>query len=88
MLETDPEAFQCHACIVAERIDALAPENAAAWTTFRRVVTRFHMDTHTVGVALASLTVGADPDDAADLMARLSLLYDVYYPPKKASDGA
>lgn len=70
----------------------LDAENRAAWELFERVVTRFTVETHTLGPVLMRMAEADDPDDLMDLMTRLSILYDAYYPPpkkaKKVTRGA
>lgn len=64
----------------------LDAENQEAWAVFQAVLTRFTVDTHTVGLALAPVLDARAPEARADLLARLALLYDALYPPPKAKD--
>lgn len=64
-------------------IDKLQPCNREAWGTFKAICTRFVVDGHAFGAVLTKLGEGVDVDDFLDLVTRLSILYDVYYPPQK-----
>ena len=80
--------FDCETCVVAETVDDLSSENTAAWRLFHRLCSRFLSDTHATAVALAKYTEGQDVEEFSDTMTRLAILYDVYFPPKVARDGA
>lgn len=87
LIETDPEVFQCETCEVSDRIQGLDAENARAWRLFQSLQTRFLVENRAVGMALAVFTADDSPEDVADLISRLSVLYDVYFPPPKAPRG-
>jgi hypothetical protein len=80
-LETESDLFNCDACPVRDALDALWPENAAAWALFNRIARRFVADLHAGGEALHRLTADLDAEDFADLLDRLTLIYDVVCPP-------
>lgn len=82
-LESDPAVYQCGSCGVMAQIDALHPLNREAWELFQRTCTRFLVDGHGVSAVLEKLGEGEDVDDFLDLVTRFSILYDVYYPPKR-----
>jgi hypothetical protein len=67
--------------------DALDAENREAWTVFQSAVTRFTFDLHLVPLVLAPVLDARPPEARADLVARLTLLYDTLYPPPKAKDA-
>lgn len=79
-LETDSAQFQCDQCAVAEALDGLWPENRRAWALSRRVLTRFTFETGCVALALERLTSECDPEDWADLLTRLAIIYDEVNP--------
>jgi hypothetical protein len=81
--------YVCETCVVAEAIDDLAPENLRAWSLFQRVCARFVVETRSVGQVLARLLADEDSEDFEDMLTRISILYDVHYPPKRGrKDGA
>jgi hypothetical protein len=84
-LETDPEAYDCgDDCPVAAALDALWPENADAWRVFHQVVSRFTVEFHLGGEALRRLTGELEADAFEALLERLSLIYDLLYPPRQS----
>ena len=89
-VETDESVFDCAACPMADRFAALQddPENARAWRVFHQACNRFSLETHQVAPLVARLTEGDAVDTYLDLSRRLSLLFDVFSPPTKVSDGA
>ena len=84
----DPDQYRCDTCLVVQAFDGLDEDNRKAWTLFRQVCTRFLFETHSTGVALARLTADLDEDTMADTLTRLSILYDLHYPPKRGHNGA
>lgn len=78
--------YDCQTCRVAAEMEALAPENTEAWCKFRRWVSRFGMDFDTLGVLFAKACEGLNEDEATELHERLSLIYDVCYPPRDPKD--
>lgn len=80
--------YACETCPVAEAIDGLCPENYRAWRLFESCHTRFLVDTGALGAALMRLTADEPVHEFADLMTRLSILYQAYFPPKRGRDGA
>lgn len=79
-IETDVDVYDCQTCTVADALEELWPENRAAWTFFRKLLTRFTFDLGCVGMALDRLTRDFEPEELADLLNRLSLIYDELYP--------
>ena len=67
--------------------EALDAENREAWTVFQSSVTRFTFDLHLVPLVLGPVLDAKAPDVRADLVARLTLLYDTLYPPPKVKDA-
>lgn len=67
-----------------DRIERLRPENQSAWAQFQRLCTRFLVECQGIGAVLDRLGRDEDTEDFMDLVARFSVLYDIYYPPKKA----
>lgn len=84
----DRAMFDCDRCVVADHLDTLAPENARAWSLFHQLCARFVVDTGCTAAVLTRLTAETSAREYADLVARVALIFDVYYPPKRASDGA
>jgi hypothetical protein len=46
------------------------------------------IETKSANVALAKWTADLDEEEFTDMMTRLGILYDAYYPPKRGGDGA
>ncbi len=84
-LEEHEEAFNCETCAVAENVEGLCASNREAWRLYRQIVTRFTVDTHTIPVALQSVTAALSQDETLDLIERLDILYGVFNPPPKGS---
>lgn len=78
----------CETCPVREACDGLSYENARAWALFQRTCTRFIGDLHLGATVIARATADDDAEEFTDLMARLSLIYDLYFPPRRPTDGA
>lgn len=86
-IATDAAAFDCGACPVMEALEGLDPENRRAWNLMHTIASRFLADTHAVPLVLSRLTADDDPETLADLMTRLSIIYDVTCPPPKKERG-
>jgi hypothetical protein len=86
VIETDPEQFDCQTCPLAEHLGRLDEENVIAWTTFHRVCSRFAVETHAAPAIYAQALAATDNPDG--LTARVSLIYDAYYPTKRSDRGA
>jgi hypothetical protein len=86
VIETDGEQFDCATCPLAEQWATLSESNVEAWCLFQRVCSRFAVETHAAPAILARAI--EDADDPDGLTTRLTMLYDIHYPPKKARDGA
>ena len=84
-VETESEGvFNCDTCPVRIAQDGLDRENRAAWELIQTLSTRFLVETHSVPVALMRLTADViDPEEFADVMTRLSIIYDVQCPARK-----
>lgn len=83
-LAHDGQAFDCETCVVRQALDGLDADNAAAWGLFRRLCTRFVVDRRLTPMLLARETAGLDDEDTADLVTRLSILYEAFYPVRPA----
>lgn len=79
-LATDPDAYDCATCRVRVELARLRPENRAAWQLYQQVVTRFTVETRAIGSVLAGVLRERDPEEALDLVARLSLIYEESMP--------
>lgn len=79
-LATDPDAYDCATCRVRVELARLRPENRTAWQLYQQVVTRFTVETHAIGTVLTRVLQEMDPEDAVDLVARLSVIYDESMP--------
>lgn len=82
-IETDAQEFDCQSCAAADALDGLWPENRHAWTLYRRIVSRFTYDTHSIGALIVRAMDGLEPEDAFDLVERLSVIYQELVPPPK-----
>lgn len=71
-----------------QAVEDLSAENLDAWRLFQALSTRFLVETHAVSVALARLTADLDADDLSDVLTRLAVLYEAYYPPRRPASGA
>lgn len=80
-LATDPDAYDCDTCAVLDQLDGLWPENRAAWTLSRQLLTRFTHDFGCVGLLIERVTRDQDLRDALDLVTRLTMIYDELCPP-------
>lgn len=86
-IETEPEAYDCLNCSVAEALDGLDKENREAWVLYRKVMTRFAVEVGTVPLIFDRLTAGMDPEDFGDLVTRCALIFDELNPiPVAATD--
>jgi hypothetical protein len=83
-VETDADVFDCQACPVVDALDGLWPENRAAWTLSRQILSRFTYDTRSVALALDRATRDLDPAAWLELVERLAMIYDFVYPPPTA----
>lgn len=81
-IHEDPGAYNCDVCPLASALVDLRmyPENERAWYVYQQLASRFSVDTHTCAVVLERLTKDDEPDEFADLMQRLAVLYDVLQP--------
>lgn len=73
--------FDCENCQVSRHLTALDADNQRAWALTHTVCSRFLGDAHAVGLALNRLTTDLDTDDFADMLSRVTLIYDVLCPP-------
>ncbi|MGE3521168.1 MAG: hypothetical protein AB7J63_19670, partial [Vicinamibacterales bacterium] len=64
-------------------LDTLDADNARAWELAHLLWSRFLSDAHGVTPALLRLTTDLDDEAFADLLRRLTLMYDVLVPPPK-----
>ena len=60
---------------MSARLAALDADNARAWHLGHVICSRFTGDAHCVGLVLDRLTADLGPDDFADLVQRLTLMY-------------
>jgi hypothetical protein len=68
-------------------LDSLDADNAAAWALFRRLSTRFVIERRLVPMLLARETTPLDDDDADDLIVRMSILHDAFFPVRPDAVG-
>lgn len=80
LLETESELFDCETCPVEAHLSIMDADNRRAWQLAHLLLTRFIADTHSFGPALARLTADLDEDDFADLLRRMTIIYDVLVP--------
>lgn len=79
-VQSDIEQYDCQTCAVADAIDDLWPENRAAWSLSRSLLTRFAADCHLVPVILDRLTREQDAEAFEDTVTRLGMIYDEVCP--------
>ncbi len=81
--------YVCQTCPVRKALEGLDETNTAAWKLFQRLSARFVMETRTAGPLLMRLTADCGVTELEDVVTRLSLMYDIFYPPRKERhDGA
>jgi len=85
-VEADPDAFDCETCQLRERLDALRPENRAAWSVYGTLASRLSREWQVGGVAFGRLVAGWEGGDVLELIERLSLIHD-YVAPQVAVEG-
>jgi hypothetical protein len=69
-----------------EALDGLDPENRRAWDLMHTIASRFLADAHAIPAVLSRLTAEDDMETFADLVTRLSIIYDIQCPaPKRES---
>ena len=66
---------------MAAHLAGLDSDNAKAWNLTHQMCTRFLSDSQAIGPVLVRLTSDLDEDEFADLLRRISLIYDVLVPP-------
>lgn len=79
-LEHESDAFDCATCQVMAQLDGLDADNRRAWDLSHVVLTRFAGDARGVGLWVDRLTADLDEDDFADMLRRLSTIYDALVP--------
>lgn len=82
-IQSDPDVYDCgEDCPVHAALEDLWPENAEAWRLYHSLVSRFVADLGAGAEALRRATSGvADGEAWAELLERLSLIYDLLCPP-------
>lgn len=66
---------------MADAVEALWPENRAAWILSRTLFTRFASECRMVPLLLDRLTQDQDAETFADTLTRVSIIFDELYPP-------
>jgi hypothetical protein len=82
VLETEPECFDCTTCPVAQQQATLDTANVEAWGVYQRMQSRFAVDFHLTADLFRAIVAGWPPEDVADVMERLSVMHDVFSPPR------
>lgn len=59
------------------------PINLRAWTLYHRVMTRFGVDTDTIGIAFERAARELTDEEFLDAWQRVALIYDTLHPPPK-----
>jgi hypothetical protein len=87
-IESDPDAFDCDECQVADALEQLESDtvNQRAWQLYHQVVTRFTFETHTVTEALRAATVGMEPETVTDLLERFDVIFTTVNPPPERKE--
>jgi hypothetical protein len=78
-VELEPDLFVCETCPVQIAQAQLWPENLEAWAVFQRLARRLVVDTG-IGSAVFSALM-QDREDVADMVDRLSEIYEIVLPP-------
>ena len=82
MLKDDPDLFDCATCPVREAWEGLDDANREAWAMFQRLMSRFVVDLGAGSAVFARMTADVPDEAYADLVARLTVLYDIVCPPR------
>jgi hypothetical protein len=84
------DIYDCANCPVADALSDLHddPANAEAWELFKRTMSRFTVDTHTVGLVLDRLDTDITAQTFPDLVERFAIIYDALHPPQKDVNGS
>lgn len=82
MLRQEAEQFDCTLCSAPERLEELDTANREAWHVFGQVCRRICHDIPGLAApVMARVVKDKDPEEATDLLERLSLIYDAVSPP-------
>jgi hypothetical protein len=84
------DVYNCELCPVADALADLHADaaNAEAWELFKRTMSRFTVDTHTVGLVLDRLDTDITAQTFPDLVERFAIIYDALHPPQKDVNGS
>jgi hypothetical protein len=72
--------FQCDTCPVADHLELLDSDNKRAWDTTTLVASRFLAEGQAAGPVLVRLLNDLDEDDFADMLRRITVIYDTIAP--------
>lgn len=86
LLETDGDQFNCDICAFNRWRQELDADNQAAWRVFHQVGTRFCIETRSTGAVLRKVADELTADEFGELVARLSVIYEAFYPKRKAAE--
>ena len=81
-LEHEGDCFDCEHCPVTAHMAGMDADNRRAWDLAHLVLTRFAHDSQGVAAFVLRLTPDLEEADFADLLRRLTLIYDVLAPPQ------
>lgn len=70
-----------------DAIEKLEDDNAEAWSIFQKLARRFVVDAELVAMVYQRLTAHLEADDAADMLERMCVIYDLVMPEKKPSSS-
>lgn len=82
-LNEEPDLFDCETCAVEAQLAGMDADNKRAWDLAHLLLSRFMHDTQSMGAVLTRLSADLDDEDFADLVRRLSMIYDVLMPAPK-----
>lgn len=84
-IQQAPEVFTCETCPRRQWRESWEddPLNRRAWDAYHQVATRFGMDTHTIGLALARVAHDWTDEEFVDAWTRIAVIYDMLHPPPK-----
>lgn len=83
LVESESEVFDCDTCEHKRQLDGLDADNVEAWGFYARLLAhRWVWDWQVGPWRLDQLTRDLDEDRRELLLARVSVIYDTFHPPK------
>ena len=79
-LAHDPDLFDCESCRVADAVEGLDQENAAAWSLYQMVASRFVTEAGVAPLVLERHLSELPLEDFTDTLERLGVVHDILAP--------